>query len=64
MPKYTVLVREIHVSHMEIEADDPEQALEKVFQGEGQEIFLEYYDTMDSSYWTVEDEKGTTVSRA
>lgn len=61
MPKYTVLVREIHVSHMEIEAENPEEAIDKIANGEGQEVCLEYDDTMDSCHWTVDDEDGKEV---
>lgn len=54
MPMYFVLVREVHVSHREVEADSPEQALDKAQQGEGDEVFLEYSHTMDRDTWTVE----------
>lgn len=55
MKKYVVLRREVHVSHVEVEAESPEEAKEKVFEGEGDEVFLEYSHTLDSCTWTVEE---------
>lgn len=61
MPKYTVLVREVHVSHMEIEAENPEDAVDKVYNGDGNEVLCEYSHTLDSNEWTVDDASGKTV---
>jgi len=56
MGKYTVLVREVHVSHMEVEADSPQEALKAVREGGGEETCLEYSHTLDSnSTWQVLD---------
>lgn len=57
--KYTVEVREVHVSSMEVEADSPEDAREKFKDGEGEEILCEYSHTLDG--YTVKDEKGNIL---
>lgn len=56
--KFTVLVREVHVSHREVEADSEAEALEKVAGGEGDETFLEYSHTLDTNTWQVEGVAG------
>ena len=61
MAKYTVLVREVHISHMEVEADSPEEAIEKVKEGEGDEATCEYSHTLDDDTWSVDDADGNTV---
>lgn len=53
--KYLVAIREVHVSHREIEADSPDDAIEKVFYGDGEEVLCEYSHTLDSDTWTVEE---------
>lgn len=54
--KYTVTVKEIHDSYVEVEADSPEQALEKVKNGEGDEVCLEYNSTLDQfDIWNVHE---------
>jgi len=53
--RYLVLRREVHVSHIPITADSKEQAIQKVADGEGEEIFLEYSHTLAVDTWTVED---------
>ena len=55
--KYIVLVREVHVSHREIEADSEDEAKSKVYGGQGEETYLEYSHTLDRWYWTVEAAK-------
>jgi len=55
MKKYYVLVSEVHVSTMEIEAETPEEALEKVAEGEGDEIICEYSYTLEPDSWKVEE---------
>ena len=54
--KYIVMVREVHIQGYEVEADSPENAKEKVFQGNAylREDFFEYSYTLDSSLWTVD----------
>jgi PP-loop superfamily ATP-utilizing enzyme len=61
MPKYTVRVREVHVAYHEIEADNPETAMNKVQGGDGELVNTEYSHTLDSDTWDVEDEKGDIV---
>jgi len=62
MKKYTVLVREVHVSHREILAESPEDAIRRVSDGEDEgDTFFEYSHTMDTSTWSVEDENGKLV---
>ncbi len=46
MKKYRVLVEELHISHMVVEAESPEEAKEKIMEGEGVEVSLEYGDTL------------------
>jgi len=58
MPKYTVLRREVHISHQEIEADSVEDAINRVVDGEGDEVYFEYSHTLDSDIWSVEDANG------
>ena len=58
MPKFHVLVREVHVSTMEIEADNPEDAIKKIKDGEGEQAICEYSHTLDSETWSVDDAEG------
>ena len=53
--KYTVLIREVHVSHRLVEADSEKEAIEKA--GDSDEVYLEYSHTLDKSTWTVESER-------
>ena len=55
--KYLVQVREVHISHREIEAESAEQALSFVADQDGEETFLEYSHTLDPDLWTVEEVK-------
>ena len=56
MPKFTVLVREVHVSHREVEAKDEKEALKKIVEDNefGEETYCEFSHTLDPEYWTVE----------
>ncbi len=58
---YCVLVREVHVSTMEIEAANPIEAIQKVKDGQGEEVICEYSHTLDPDTWSVDDEKGNEV---
>lgn len=58
---YYVHIREVHVSTREVEADSPEEALEKVKDGDGEETMCEYSHTLDDETWTVEDAEGNIV---
>ena len=55
MPKYIVEVREVWSQGVEIEADSPEEALEKVKEEEGDtmEALFEYSHTLDKEFWVV-----------
>lgn len=52
--KYIVQVREVHISHREVEANSPEEAKELVSNGDDTEVYLEYSHTLGSDTWTVE----------
>lgn len=55
MKTYTITVKEIHDSYVEVEANSPEEALEKCKNGEGDEIAVEYVRTLDESTWNVHE---------
>jgi hypothetical protein len=55
--EYIVSVREVHIQEVLIEADSPEQAIEKVVKGEGENLDGEYSHTLDSDLWTVEEKE-------
>jgi len=59
MLKYLVNIREIHIQPVKIEADSPESAIEKVRKGGGfyDLTLLEYCRSLDSEFWTVEEEE-------
>jgi hypothetical protein len=61
MPKFYVRKREIHIGVHEIEADSPEEALERVASGEENEIEFFYLDTMRKERWDVYDEANNIV---
>lgn len=63
MPKYTVLVREVHVSHMVVEADSPKEAIKKIKDGDGDEALCEYSHTLDSETWSVDDAEGNETRK-
>lgn len=52
---FLVGVREVHVSTMKIKAQNNTEALNKVQNGEGEEIMCEYSHTLDRDMWTVEE---------
>lgn len=53
--KYLVEVREVHVSTIEVDASTQAEAVERVANGEGEEILCEYSHTLDKDLWTVEE---------
>ena len=57
MKKFHVGVREVHVQTVEVEAENAEEAREKVQEGEGDYLdnMLEYSHCLDSDLWTVEE---------
>jgi len=52
MPKYRVLIREVHVSHRVVEAESPAAALELA--GDADDTFTEYSHSLPKDQWTVE----------
>ena len=52
MPKFNVLIREVHVSHREVEAEDEAEAMRLA--GDAEEHYLEYSHVLDKDTWTVE----------
>ena len=60
MKKYIVGMREIHIQNVEIEAESPEEAIERVADGEGDFVdnSLEYSHTLNTDTWTVKEKKG------
>jgi hypothetical protein len=61
MHTYTVLVREVHISHILTMADSPETAIENVKEGEGECVLTEYSHTLGDHTWSVDDENGNCV---
>jgi len=57
MAKFMIGVKEVHIQYIEIEADNGEEALDKVKQGEGTEKEIEYSCTLDSDEWYVNEIK-------
>ena len=60
MKQYRVLRSEVHYSHVIVEAETPEEAVELVEEGEGGELRLEYGYTIDGDSmvpWDVFEEK-------
>lgn len=55
MAKFTVEVREVHISHVQVEAETREEAVANVKGGEGDELNLEYSNTLDKETWAVVD---------
>jgi len=59
MPRYRVLIREVHVSHRVVEADSESEALDEA--GDIEENYSEYSHSMDKETWTVEEEPPSKV---
>ena len=55
--KYIVGIREVHVSHRVVEAQDPEQAKDIASRDLDTEVALEYSHTLDKDTWTVKEDK-------
>ena len=53
MPKFIVRVLEVHYQPILIEADNEEEAIEKVAEGDGEEEELQYGYTLETDSWTV-----------
>ena len=57
--KFLVLVHEVHVSTMEVEAESVEEAIDNASSGE--ELICEYSHTLHTDTWSVEDEEGNVL---
>jgi hypothetical protein len=57
--KYLVSVREVHIQMVEVEAESPEDAKEKVAEGEGRYLdnALEYSHSLEPDTWTVDSDE-------
>lgn len=57
MPKYYVLVKEVHDSYRKVEVDSPEEAIAKVAEADldFEEERLEFSHTLDTEGWTTEE---------
>ena len=56
MKTYDVLVREVWVQPVSVEADSPHEAIRKVQEGDGEYTkSAEYSHTLDPETWTVEE---------
>jgi hypothetical protein len=55
METFIVFVREVHIQPVTIEADTPEDAIQRVADGQGHADYdmLEYSHTLDPETWTV-----------
>lgn len=56
--KYIVDRPELHYQSVEIKASSPEEAIQKVNDGEGRELNLEYSHTLELDNWKVFEKKG------
>lgn len=54
--RFLVLVREVHIQQVEVEASSEEEAITQVHKGEGTYLddTLEYSHTLNPEYWTTE----------
>lgn len=57
MKTFVVARKEVHISYVEIDAETPEEAEDKVAQGEGEEILCEYDYTLPQDRWGDVSEK-------
>lgn len=60
MKKFRVLRPEVHYAHVIVDAESPEEAREKVRDGEGEETYVEYSHTMeerDPKDWEATEEE-------
>ena len=53
--KYIVGIREIHISSREVEASNPEEAINIAKRDLNTEVMVEYSHTMAENTWTVEE---------
>jgi hypothetical protein len=66
MPKFTVYIYEVHKNHVEIEAEDYLDAINRVNAGEGEtkEDNLEYDYTMGPEDWLIEGPDDNGIPRS
>ncbi|HUT58513.1 MAG TPA: hypothetical protein VNA25_11770 [Phycisphaerae bacterium] len=60
MSKFHVQIREVHVNHVEVEAETEEEAkdiAEKMLARGVDDLSLEYSHTLSKDHWTVEEDK-------
>jgi len=55
MPKFHVNVPQVYISTMEVEAEDEDDARDKVVHGEGEEVNLSFSHSILGDDWEVED---------
>ncbi len=60
--RYTVAIREIHVSHRDVEADSIEEAVKKAQDGDFDNEYLEYSHTPDMQIEVSETETGEQLT--
>lgn len=53
MNTYIISVREVHVSHRQVEASSPKEALEILRDGGDEELYMEYSHQLDENTWGV-----------
>lgn len=60
MPKYIVHVREVWVQPIEVEADSPDDAQDRIWAGEGVQLDnrFEFSHCLERGTWTVEEVEG------
>jgi hypothetical protein len=58
MKTFIVEIREVHISSREVKAEDHNDAVARVENGEGVEVDLEYSDTKHKSTWSVSERGG------
>ena len=65
MPKYIVVVKEVWNQPVEVEADSPTEAKQKILDGEGYvvEDWFEYSFCLGPETWTVEETRDITTGK-
>ncbi len=55
MKNYIVKIKEVHNSYVMVKANNGEEALKAVEEGNGEEFDLQYDYTLDPETWSIED---------
>jgi hypothetical protein len=58
MKTFLVMVREVYISYLQVEAKDRNEAVANASRGEGKEIDLQYAYTKDETTWSVREKEG------